>query len=154
MRKTFLNEFNSISKFNSTKRHKSDDYILLCLQKYVRKLFAEISCDKNESEQAVLFLGSLFYPKTMMKLYGSAKEQRQIERVHSMHAKFSAKNMDICFQENPIARKLLEIFVDKNQEKLLENNDTMNRAKSDYEWGFRYLLSLYCQAWDKVLAGS
>lgn len=71
MRKTFLEEFNSMTKYSSTKRHKNHEYLVECLHKFCKERF-ETEEDSFWNDDMILTLGSLFYPKIMKQIYPSA----------------------------------------------------------------------------------
>mmetsp|Transcript_18871 Transcript_18871/g.13689 ORF Transcript_18871/g.13689 Transcript_18871/m.13689 type:complete len:97 (+) Transcript_18871:794-1084(+) len=93
------------------------------------------------------FLGSLFYPKTMKNIYAKQTQKlKQIDVIHNMLSRFSAKNMKKCLCSSFIARLLLKLFIESCSTFLLEHNQTMKKAKEDYEWGFKYLMTLFGRA--------
>lgn len=67
----------------------------------------------NTEEEIVFTLGSLFYPKVMKRIYiKEGNMMKEIETIHNMLAKFSAKNMKVCFESNSFCRVLLRIFIE------------------------------------------
>lgn len=114
MRKQMVDEFNETTKYNVTKRHKDQSYLIQCLDKYVKTIFSEQILNKEiNSNDLIYTLGSLFYPKDMRRIHASDKSKlRTIDQLHHMLARFSGKTMKNSLENNSACRFLLKHFIE------------------------------------------
>ena len=144
MRRHYLNEFNSLTFYNSKKRYKKITFLADNLKFYLNQaIFPQIAAsyrNKTFSEELIFILGSLFYPKTMKKIEEGGEQCRQIDLLKKGLNNFKGKYLGLI-KQYPSYQFILCQFVKTQGDRFLAENQTMKVQREEYRKGFQYILA-------------
>jgi hypothetical protein len=90
----------------------------------------------------VFFLGSIFYPKIMRKIYTSSKSQRAVDALHNALYTFSISKLDYLYTWSPY-RQVVHHFLDQHFDNCMAKNPTMTNHQGDFVLGRDFLRKYY-----------
>ena len=90
-----------------------------------------------------LAFGSMFFPLKMKEMLKGDYDEK-IDLINGTLYEFSSKKMKRCL-ELPAIKALVSIFLDKESERTLAEDQSMAKAAEDYKEGFRFLRINYCE---------
>lgn len=129
VRKSYLSEFNRITKYISTKRSHDELYLIRKLEDFAEVLLSDSEKLSNSSylftqdfkNELVFFMGAIFYPKHLKSLFESNLKKTEIEVIHSSLYRFTKKKLS-HLESYGAYHFLINHFQLKNKQTLLNPN--------------------------------
>jgi hypothetical protein len=125
IRKEYLNEFNTRTKYILTKRSRKPTYLLEKLEEYADFLLDGKNSDLTD--ELVFFMGCIFYPKHMKNIYSTAQKLQEIETVHSSLYSFTKKKLS-NLESYGAYHFLINLFQTKHRDSLFKKDDSQGNA--------------------------
>jgi hypothetical protein len=98
LRRYYLKKFNALTQFMKNKRHNQESYFNECLDIFTEYLSQRDRTQKSEFNKSdtvpntssiQFFLGSLFYPKVMNKIFREPEAVQKTSDVHNILYEYS-----------------------------------------------------------------
>ena len=116
-------------------KYRQQEYYLACLSQLFSETFVGeggsniFGADQTESyrNELIFFLGAMFYPKKLRKMFSDTLLQQLINQIHESLYSFTRPKLKFLTSFSAF-NLILEHFMNNFSEKSIQNNSTMKKA--------------------------